>query len=249
MTVATWMMLAGIALVLLSVLRLVRYDLSQAYRGAVPTTMHVTCTVAMYVIGLAVLLGSAGAAQAVTAVHIPDASVRYRLQLERAAGAQWGLDAPVARVAAQIHQESAWNPSAASAYAQGLSQFTPATAAWLPTVCPSVGAADPWDAGWSIRAAICYDAWLLDRAPGATPCDRWAMTLSAYNGGEGARDRERRLATAAHTNAAVWFGAVDAQRSRSAANWRENRHYVRRILLVLEPAYIAAGWPGSAVCS
>lgn len=182
-------------------------------------------------------------------VSIPADSVRYRVQLERVAGAQFGMDAPVARIAAQLHQESGWRPTARSPYAQGLAQFTPATAAWLPQICPEVGAPDPWDAGWSIRAVVCYDAWLHDRATGATACDRWAMTLSAYNGGEGARDRERRLATAAHTNAAVWFGAVDKQRSRSAANWRENRNYVSRILLVLEPGYIAAGWPGAVVCS
>lgn len=181
-------------------------------------------------------------------VHIPTDSVRYRMQLERAAGERWGLNAPTARIAAQIQQESSWNPSARSVYAQGLSQFTPSTARWLPTICPQIGAPDPWDAGWSIRAVVCYDGWLHDRAPGATPCDRWAMTLSAYNGGEGARDREIRLAAAAHTNAAIWFDQVARFKSRSDAAWRENRDYVRRILLVLEPAYLAADWPGSRVC-
>lgn len=181
-------------------------------------------------------------------VSIPASSVRYRVQLERAAGAQWGLNAPVARIAAQLHQESGWRPTARSAYAQGLAQFTPSTAAWLPQVCPEVGPPDPWDTSWSMRAAVCYDAWLLNRASGATACDQWAMTLSAYNGGETARDREIRMMYQARDAPVVWFGQVERQRSRSAAAWRENRSYVRRILLLLEPAYINAGWPGSRAC-
>jgi soluble lytic murein transglycosylase-like protein len=182
-------------------------------------------------------------------VSIPTDSVRYRVQLERVAGAQFGIDAPVARIAAQLHQESGWRPKAHSAYAQGLAQFTPTTAAWLPQVCPSVGAADPWDASWSIRAAVCYDAWLYDRTHGTTTCDRWAMTLSAYNGGETARDREIHMAYEARDDPARWFGQVERQRSRGAAAWSENRSYVRRILLILEPAYFAAGWPGTVACT
>ncbi|MEW5833640.1 MAG: transglycosylase SLT domain-containing protein [Pseudomonadota bacterium] len=197
-------------------------------------------------VGLAVLVlaGEVRAAQ----VKIPPDSVRYRLQLERAAGEQFGLDAPVARLAAQLHQESGWRSTARSAYAEGLAQFTPATAHWLPQVCPSVGAPDPWDPDWSIRAVACYDAWLLARARGATPCDRWAMTLSAYNGGEGARDRESRMAYEARDDPSRWFGHVARYRSRSTSAFAENRHYVSRILLTLEPAYLAAGWPGTEVC-
>lgn len=207
----------------------------RVYLGAVA----VLCAVAMFA-----LASQAHAAK----VKIPPESVRYRLQVERAAGEQFGLDASAARLAAQLHQESSWRADARSPYAEGLAQFTPATAHWLPQVCPSVGTPDPWDAGWSIRAAACYDAWLYHRAEGATPCDRWAMTLSAYNGGEAARDRESRLAYEARDDPARWFGQVDQYRSRSAAAWRENRNYVRRILLTLEPAYLAAGWPGQAVC-
>jgi hypothetical protein len=196
--------------------------------------------------GLA-LLAVAGDVQAKD-VAIPADSVQYRLQLERAAGEQFGLDAPVARLAAQLHQESGWRSDARSPYAEGLAQFAPATAAWLPQICPSVGKPDPWDAGWSIRAVACYDAWLYARAEGATHCDRWAMTLSAYNGGEGARDRERRMAFQARADPNRWFGQVARYRSRSAAAWQENRAYVSRILLTLEPAYLAAGWPGTEVC-
>jgi len=244
MTGPAWIMLAGIALVIISVVRMAGHEIGRHWYGLQTTRRQAWCHMALYVLGL-VLLVIAGSVASAAEVPIPDASVRYRLQLERAAGEQWGVQAPVARLAAQIHQESHWNPSARSPYAQGLSQFTPSTAAWLPTVCPSVGPADPWDAGWSIRAVVCYDAWLHDRVSGAaTACDRWAMTLSAYNGGEAARNRER----AAADDPSRWFGQVEQQRSRSVAAWRENRGYVRRVLLTLEPAYLAAGWPGARVC-
>lgn len=201
-------------------------------------------------VGAAILLFAASLDHMAQAgdVTIPPASVRYRLALERAAGAQFGVAAPIARLAAQIHQESAWNPRAASCCAEGMAQFTPATAAWLPRVCPDVGPPDPWDPAWAMRAMVCYDAWLLARAPGADACAHWAMTLSAYNGGERARNRERHLAERAGADPDRWFHNVATFRSRRLSAWRENRHYVRRVLLVIEPAYIAAGWPGKAVC-
>ncbi|MDC8015177.1 hypothetical protein [Tahibacter soli] len=104
------------------------------------------------------LVAASTLAAAASPVRIPEASTRYRLALEREAVARFGLDAPIARIAAQIHAESTWEPTAESPYAQGLSQVTPPTAAWLPTVCPEVGPPDPWDAGRSLRAITCYDA-------------------------------------------------------------------------------------------
>lgn len=181
-------------------------------------------------------------------VEIPPISLRHRTALERAAGDYFGLNAPVARLAAQIHQESLWQADAASPYAQGLAQFAPATARWLPTVCPSVGEPDPWDAGWSIRAVACYDAWLYAKAPRTDECNRWAFTLADYNGGQGWRAREQQLAKAAGKDTAIWFDQVEAFNARSRSAWKENRSYVRRILLMLEPAYIAAGWGGKGAC-
>lgn len=187
---------------------------------------------------------AAGAAE----VEIPPYSLRYRASLERAAGDHFGLNAPVARLAAQIHQESLWKPGAASPYAQGLAQFTPPTARWLPTICPSVGAPDPWDPQWSIRAVACYDAWLYANAPRADECNRWAFVLSDYNGGQGMRIREQRLAAAAGKDSTLWWSNVEEFNARSAQAWKENRSYVRRILLLIEPAYLAADWGGKGVC-
>lgn len=203
---------------------------------------------ALILVGLSTPARAAG-------VRIPEAAAGYRLQVQRAAGDHWGLDASPARLAAQLHQESGWRPDARSPFADGLAQFTPSTAKWLPTVCPEVGPPDPWSPQWSIRAAACYDAWLYRRVkplPGAhagalSDCARWAYTLRGYNGGEGWLLRERRAAAAAGRDPNDW---LDVQAIRVRAEWahRENTGYPRRILLTLEPAYLRAGWPGEAVC-
>lgn len=184
-------------------------------------------------------------------VRIPETSVIYRLRVERATTEFFGLAGSPARLAAQLHQESRWDPQARSAYAWGLAQFTPATAKWLrdAKVCPDLWVFDPWDASQAIRAAACYDRWLYDRVNAATECDRWAMTLSAYNGGLGWVRRDAALARANGARADLWFSHTEAHTSRAHWAREENRGYVRRILLLLEPAYIAAGWPGFAVCA
>ena len=61
--------------------------------------------------------------------QIPSAANRWRADLTRAAHAQWGLDAPIAALAAQIHQESHWKSNAVSRVgAIGMAQFMPGTA-------------------------------------------------------------------------------------------------------------------------
>jgi soluble lytic murein transglycosylase-like protein len=200
----------------------------------------------MSVAGLA-MAGRAQAASAAT-VRVPTASATYRLQVERAAAEYFGLSASPARLAAQLHQESGWRDDAQSAYAIGLAQFTPATAKWLPEICPELGGFDPWDAGQSIRAAACYDRWLFDRVGGVTACDQWAFTLSAYNGGLRWVYRDVLLADANGRDDKRWFGHVELMSSRAPWAFRENRDYVTRILLLIEPAYVLDGWSGEAVC-
>lgn len=193
------------------------------------------------------------AAEAKPAEHVPlpELSAVYRMTVTREAQAVWGLDAPVARIAGQIHQESHWQATAKSPYAQGLMQFVPSTATWLAGEVDECNPADPWDPNWSIRCGIRYDAWLLARSPGATECDRWAFALAAYNGGWGWTQRDRRTARATGVSDQAWFGAVEVtpDTRRAPENIGQNRDYVRVILLRWEPAYIAAGWPGQAACS
>lgn len=184
----------------------------------------------------------------VHAAEVAPTSVRYRFAVQRAAGEYFGLDAPVARLAAQLQTESGWNPKAESVYAQGLAQFTPSTAKWLPQICPEVGPPDAWDPQWSIRAMACYDRYLYARISAANECNRWAFTLSDYNGGTGNRQREQAITKYHDHNPKRWFGGVEDYSSRNPAAFRENRHYVREILLNVEPAFINAGWPGQGVC-
>ena len=63
------------------------------------------------------------------ASDIPRAAERHRAELIRVSRAVWGLEAPVAVFAAQVHTESWWrNGTVSSAGAQGLAQFLPSTA-------------------------------------------------------------------------------------------------------------------------
>ena len=80
--------------------------------------------------------------------------------------------------------------------AQGLAQFIPATARWLPSVAPETGKPAPFNPGWSLRALCVYDKWLWDRVAGHSDFERMAFTLSAYNGGLGWVNRDRKKARA-----------------------------------------------------
>jgi membrane-bound lytic murein transglycosylase MltF len=177
------------------------------------------------------------------AVEIPAASAQYRRELTRNARMVWGIDAPIATFAAQVHQESGWRPNARSAYAHGLSQFTPATAEWIGGLDPLLAGGDTGNPVWALRALVRYDLWLWDRAPAtAPPCDRMAFVLAGYNGGWGWIIKERRRAPAAGVATDRWWGQVEMICIRSQASCLENRGYPRRILRLLEPSYIKAGW-------
>lgn len=180
-------------------------------------------------------------------VTIPRAAQQYRATLVRAAHAAWGLDAPVAVFAAQIHTESWWrNDTVSHVGAQGLAQFMPSTAKWLPSVAPETGRPAPFNPGWSLRALCVYDKWLWDRVVGRNDFERMAFTLSAYNGGLGWVQRDKRKARAQGLDDRVWFHAVETVNAgRSRAAFAENRQYPRRILKERQHAYIRAGWgPG-----
>lgn len=191
-------------------------------------------------------------AQSADASDIPRAAQMHRDTLVRAAHFEIGLDAPVATLAAQIHQESRWRPDAKSPVgARGISQFMPATATWIAKIYPALGPADPFNPGWALRAMVRYDAWHLEKFENhpASPCEKWALALSAYNGGLGWVYRDRDLARASGARGLGWFDDIERFNSgRSISAFNENRHYVRAILLKWEPLYVAAGW-GRGVCA
>lgn len=185
--------------------------------------------------------------------QIPERADHYRRDLTRISQQEIGLAAPVALFAAQIHQESSWRSDAKSPYAEGLTQFTPATAKWISEIYPDLGNATPYSPGWAMRAMVRYDLHILARvkpwhARDIPECDKWAFTLSGYNGGPGWITRDRRQAESAGHCPDVWWGSVENHSTRSASAFKENRHYPHRILFELEPRYIAAGWPGVSTC-
>lgn len=216
-------------------------------------TRKISLFVALLRIGVAALLLLWGGffSPPANASNIPHAAEQHRRTLVRAAHAEWGLDAPIATFAAQVHQESAWRVNARSPVgAQGLAQFMPATAHWMADLYPrSLGPAQPYNPGWALRAMVQFDRWLYERNQAVSECDRWAFVMAGYNGGNGWVNRDRRLASAMGADALAWFDSVERHNAgRSAANFRENRHYPRAILLRWEPLYVAAGW-GTGVCA
>ncbi|WP_454840991.1 transglycosylase SLT domain-containing protein [Pseudomonas hormoni] len=196
--------------------------------------------------GTAVLLAANQQAKA----EIPDQAERYRRDLTRIAQAEWGLDAPVATFAAQIHQESRWKFDAKSPVgAQGLGQVMPSTATWLAQLFPkALGKVEPYNPIWSMQALVSYDRWLANHIQARSPCEQGALILSAYNGGLGWVIRDRRLASAKGADPLTWFNSVERHNAgRSADNFKENRHYPQLILRRWEPLYISADW-GRGVC-
>lgn len=221
--------------------------------GELVRVVAMAALMALIVIGVFALVlwvntASAAPAPGASPVIVPQDSFLHRTKLRREVVQRFGNEDTVARIAGQVHVESRWNPHAQSRYAEGMAQFTPATSRWLESVCPEIGTPDPWSPDWSLRAVVCYDHWLYARVDGATDCDRWAFTLSAYNGGLGWVARDQQRAAKAGADPHQWFGQVELHSPRAAWAQRENRGYVQRILRVAEPAYIAMGWPGTSVC-
>jgi len=178
---------------------------------------------------------------------VPIEAQRYQRDLTRNAHAVWGLDAPVATFAAQIHQESRWRADAKSPVgALGMAQFMPATASWI-SEAYKLNGNQPNNPSWAMRALVIYDRHLWDRTRASSRCDHMAMTLSSYNGGLGWVYRDQKLAQAKGADPQLWFGSVEKfNAGRRAAAFTENRNYPRIILLKWQPIY--ANWGGGVKC-
>ena len=170
---------------------------------------------------------------------IPRDAHQHKGQLKREAQRVWGLNAPVATFAAQIHQESRWRADARSPVgAQGLAQFMPATAQWIGGVYGDLGERAPMNPAWAIRGLVTYDKWLADRITADTPCEEMAFVLAAYNGGLGWVYKRQKLSP----QPGVCMGATcTINPGVSAASQRENQHYPEVILRKYEPLYQAWG--------
>lgn len=178
------------------------------------------------------------------ALAVPQQAQQYRALLVRTAHAAWGLDAPVAVFAAQVHQESAWRHDAVSRVgAQGLAQFMPATAKWIAGIDPALAAQQPYSPAWALRALVTYDRWLYVRAPAHyVPKDRMWVALRGYNGGLGHWQAEAASTGLAQPTRAQVDMACGRAR-RAAVHCPENLGYPQRILSVIQPRYLQWG-PG-----
>jgi len=178
--------------------------------------------------------------------EVPQEAQRWQRTVAREVHVAHGLECPVALHCALIHQESSWRPGAESPVgAQGLAQLMPQTAEHVAEIV-GTESIDPLDPRQAIRAAAQYTAWVREYVE---PTDApWAMTLSGYNGGVGWVDRDRRLAAERGADPDAWWSEVEDYTRRSAAAEDENRHYVERIMLELQPRYLRAGWQGPRVC-
>jgi soluble lytic murein transglycosylase-like protein len=196
---------------------------------------------------LVLLVAALGTGRALA--QVPPGAEKYRRDLIREARLEWGLNAPIATFAAQIEQESGWNPDARSHVgALGLAQFMPATSTWISGAYGALAENAPRNPRWALRALATYDRYLWERVSAADDCHRAAKMLSAYNGGLGWIPRDEAAAEAAGYLRALWWRNVEAVNAgRSAAAWRENRGYPPAILFRREPRYVAAGW-GRGLC-
>lgn len=198
----------------------------------------------------AIFLGAALAVAALShctgaLAQVPAAAQKHRALLVRTAHATWGLDAPIAVFAAQVHQESGWRPDAVSRVgARGLAQFMPATATWwCELIQVSQADCQPHNPAWALRALVGYDKYLFDRAPARySERDRMWVALRSYNGGLGHWQREA-AASGAVQPTREQVDAACGKARRAPLHCVENLGYPHRILNVLQPRY--AGWgPG-----
>lgn len=174
----------------------------------------------------------------------PPGAGKYKRDVISMSHQVWGLDAPIATFAAQIDQESGWNPDAKSPVgAQGLTQFMPKTAEWIGKEYPEeLGSVDTLNPTWSIRALVRYDKYLYDKVTTPYPCDRTAFALSGYNGGLGWVYRDQKVAEGKGLDPTRYWGVVEQfNAGRSAAAFTENRGYPHRIIRIIQPRYATWG--------
>lgn len=187
--------------------------------------------IAAAIVGLAIM--------APAIAQVPAEAGHYKREYVRIVRSVWGLDAPVAALAAQIHQESAWNCRAVSRVgAKGCAQFMPATAIWIGDVVPSLREGDVYSPAWAFRAQAEYMEWLHARIKASDRCNQLAFAMAAYNGGLGYVYRRQKLSK---EPGKCFRATCDINPGILPANQRENQHYPTRILVELEPRYEAWG--------
>jgi hypothetical protein len=188
-----------------------------------------------------------------TQARIPEKALESRLLLLKYTISRFGDDSLLSVFAAQVHQESAWCKYMVShAGAKGCAQFMDRTAEWAisdPNGLPCKTLDDFLDVPCALSALVWLNRFNYVRSPQKAVCDTLGFTLSRYNGGGTKADE--RAAQAAGFDPELWFDHVEKfnGRKRTAANFKENRGYPRKILGDLQFRYYNAGYGGVQICS
>jgi soluble lytic murein transglycosylase-like protein len=131
----------------------------------------------------------------------PVVPAAYRTLVVSAARTCPGLDVHI--LAAQLDQESHWNPRAVSGGGgQGIAQFLPATWATYGVDGDRNGTKDIWDPKDAIPSAAHLDCVLLEDTR-SIPGNRVDLMLAAYNAGLGAVERYHGVPPFSETRAYV----------------------------------------------
>ena len=198
-----------------------RTSVSRAIAGAASISLPIMPVIAAMLAVLGVLLGAflGSSASESTVSGVP---AEYEADVIRAGSICQVVTPGV--IAAQIDQESGWNPKAgSSAGAQGIAQFMPSTWASAGKDGDGDGKADIWnphDAIWSQGNYMCGLASQVETAKksGKLTGDTLELTLAAYNAGLGSVLR---------------YGMVPP--------FEETINYVRRIKELAATKYTATG--------
>lgn len=203
---------------------------------------------------------------------IPKLALVYLPLMLSTLGQQWPAMHAPAVLAAQVEQETCasltspkcWNPRAelktSREYGFGFGQITRAYRADGTTrfdkfseLTEAHADLKGWvweqryDPAFQMRALIDMDLGIYKRMNGATPNDKLAFTMSAYNCGEGCvRQSQLLCRNTAGCNPAVWFGNVEKTSMLSKQKWQGygqaahdiNRGYVHNVFNVRPAKYL-----------
>lgn len=178
--------------------------------------------------------------------QVPANAAKYKKQAIAEYRAVFGLNGPVAALAAQVEAESAWNEKATSRVgARGMTQFMGGTAADIQKkYAKQFLGVSQYSPLWSFRAQALYMRDLRAAIKADNECERFAFALSAYNGGLGYVYRRQKKST----KPGVCLGATcSINPGILPSNQTENETYPAKILSRFEVRYIAALW-GAGIC-